>query len=90
MLIDGVAAYINNIFVVGQSHKELREKLSKVLTRITEFGFHLHPEKCQFFLPLVKYLGFIFIIIQARKRKRMYRVKVGNQVWVQHKQQLRP
>lgn len=24
-------------------------------------------------------------IIQARKRKRMYEVKVGNQVWVRHK-----
>lgn len=46
--------------LVSRLHEELRERINKVLTCVSEFDFHLHPEKCQFFLPSVKYLGFIF------------------------------
>ena len=56
----GTAAYLDDIIiVVGQSNQELTERISRVLTCIQDFGFQLRPEKCHFYLPFIKYLGFI-------------------------------
>nr|CAX83703.1 Gag-Pol polyprotein [Schistosoma japonicum] len=58
--IAGVATYLDDILIVATSPEELRERTTNVLQRISENGFRLRPEKCQFFLESVKYLGFIF------------------------------
>ncbi|KAK4468996.1 hypothetical protein MN116_000138 [Schistosoma mekongi] len=58
--LDCVAAYLDDIIVVGSSKDELLFRLDKVLTRISQSGFQLQKQKCEFFLQSVKYLGFIF------------------------------
>ena len=58
--VEGTAAYLDDIIIVGQSNQELTERISRVLTCIQDFGFQLWPEKCHFYLPSIKYLGFIF------------------------------
>jgi hypothetical protein len=58
--IPGVAAYLDDVLIVAGSPDELRSRIEIVLQRIQDNGFRLRPEKCQFFLRSVKYLGFIF------------------------------
>ncbi|CAH8523836.1 unnamed protein product [Dicrocoelium dendriticum] len=58
--ISGAAAYLDDLLIVGRTPEELRERLGAVLQRVQEYGFRLKPEKCQFFLPSIKYLGFVF------------------------------
>ena len=58
--VEGTAAYLDDIIIVGQSNQELTEIISRVLTCIQDFGFQLRSEKCHFYLPSIKYLGFIF------------------------------
>lgn len=58
--VKGTAAYLDDVIIVGQSNHDLTERISRVLTRIQDFGFQLRPEKCHFYLPSIKYLGFIF------------------------------
>ena len=58
--MEGTAAYLDDIIIVGQSNQELMERISRVLTCIQDFGFQLWLEKCHFYLPSIKYLGFIF------------------------------
>ena len=58
--VEGKAAYLEDIIIVGQSKQELTKRISRVLTCIQDFGFQLRPEKCHFYLPSIKYLGFIF------------------------------
>ena len=57
--VEGTAAYLDDIIIVGQSNQELIERISRVLTCIQDFGFQLRPEKCHFYLPSIKYLAFI-------------------------------
>ena len=58
--VEGAAAYLNDVIVVGQSKQDVREQTNKVQTRIQDFGFQLWLEKCHFYLQANKYLGFIF------------------------------
>ena len=58
--IPGVAAYLDDILIVAATLEQLQERTTSVLKRISENGFRLRPEKCQFLLRSVKYLGFIF------------------------------
>nr|CAX83692.1 Gap-Pol polyprotein [Schistosoma japonicum] len=58
--LTGVAVYLDDILVVAESPNELYNRLATVLKQIEDHGFHLRPEKCQFYLTSVKYLGFIF------------------------------
>ncbi|CAH8596854.1 unnamed protein product [Schistosoma turkestanicum] len=58
--IAGVAAYLDDILIVAKTLEQLRERTTLVLQRISDNGFRLRPEKCQFLLQSVKYLGFIF------------------------------
>ncbi|CAH8499886.1 unnamed protein product [Dicrocoelium dendriticum] len=57
--IDGAAAYLDDIIVVGLSVNDLFNKLDRILDRIQEYGFRLHPEKCTFFMHSITFLGFI-------------------------------
>ena len=58
--VEGAAAYLDDITVVGQSKWGLTECINKILTHIQDFGFQLRPEKCNFYLYAIKYLEFIF------------------------------
>ncbi|CAH8670750.1 unnamed protein product [Schistosoma haematobium] len=58
--IEGVAVYLDDIIVVGSSTQELMRRLDVVLTKISQAGFQLQKEKCEFLLESVKYLGYIF------------------------------
>ncbi|KAH9581803.1 hypothetical protein MS3_00008831 [Schistosoma haematobium] len=58
--ISEVAAYLDDIIIVATTLEQLRERTTLVLQRISDNGFRLRPEKCQFHLQSVKYLGFIF------------------------------
>lgn len=57
--VDGASVYIDNIIVVGQSSNELTEWISNVLTCIQDW-FPSSTGKFHFYLPSIKYLGFIF------------------------------
>lgn len=57
--LTGVASYLDDISIVGKTTNEHCENVNKVFHRIREWGFHIKREKCKFFLPSVKYLGFI-------------------------------
>ncbi|CAH8601572.1 unnamed protein product [Schistosoma rodhaini] len=58
--LEGVAVYLDDIIVVASSAHELMSRLDVVLNRISQAGFQLQKEKCQFMLDSVKYLGYIF------------------------------
>ena len=58
--ITGTAAYLDDIIIMGRTPAELHDRTTAVLQRIQEYGFRLHPEKCEFFLQSIQYLGFIF------------------------------
>ena len=42
--VEGTAAYVDDIIIVGQSNQELTERISRVLTCIQDVGFQLRPE----------------------------------------------
>ncbi|CAH8567690.1 unnamed protein product [Schistosoma mattheei] len=46
--IPGVATYLDDILIVATSLEQLRERTKAVLQRISDNGFRLRPEKCQF------------------------------------------
>ncbi|CAH8671840.1 unnamed protein product [Schistosoma bovis] len=58
--VPGVATYLDDVLIVGSTVDELHTRTHLVLQRLQDNGFRLRPEKCQFFLRFVKYLGFIF------------------------------
>jgi hypothetical protein len=57
--ISGVAAYLDDIIVMGTTQEELHQRLEETLQRIQEFGFRLRQDKCDFFMQSIKYLGLI-------------------------------
>ena len=56
----GTAAYLDDIIIMGRTTEELKDRLIAVLQRIQDHGLRLRPEKCQFFMRKIKYLGFVF------------------------------
>lgn len=58
--ISGVAVYLEDILVVAATLEQLGEHTSLILQRISDKGFRLPSEKCQFLLLSVKYLEFNF------------------------------
>ncbi|VDM00176.1 unnamed protein product [Schistocephalus solidus] len=55
----GATTYLNDIIVTGSNPDELIQRLETVLSQIQDYGFRLCLDKCNFFMPTVKYLGFI-------------------------------
>lgn len=51
--------YLDDLIIFSSTFDEHLEKLHRVLQRIRENGIKLSPKKCSFFMPRVKYLGFI-------------------------------
>lgn len=52
-------AYMDDVIVYSTSVEEHKEHLQKVFQRIEDYGFSLQTQKCELFLPQIKYLGFI-------------------------------
>ncbi|KAA3677466.1 uncharacterized protein DEA37_0014526 [Paragonimus westermani] len=52
-------SYMDDIIIVSPSPDEHKTHLEQVFNRIHEYGFTLRKQKCEFFLPQIKYLGFI-------------------------------
>ena len=50
--LEGIVTYLDDILVVGRSEEELQGRIERLLKRITEYGFYLRPDKCEFFLYL--------------------------------------
>ncbi|MFH4981908.1 hypothetical protein AB6A40_008617 [Gnathostoma spinigerum] len=57
--LKGAVAYLDDVIVVGRTKQEHIASLDAVFRRIKELGFHVKLEKCNFFMPCVKYFGFI-------------------------------
>lgn len=55
--VDGVATFFDDILVSGRTRTELEERLEAVLHRIQDAGLHLNINKCEFYVPTVRYLG---------------------------------
>lgn len=55
--IDGVAVYFDDIAIASRCEESHLKTLRAVLTRLRDYGFHIRLEKCQFFLPEIKFLG---------------------------------
>ncbi|KFD60572.1 hypothetical protein M514_27238, partial [Trichuris suis] len=54
-----VAAYLDDIIITGRTDEEHMKNLDTVLQRLTEHGFRIRKEKCQFLQAEVEYLGHI-------------------------------
>ncbi|UYV67652.1 K02A2.6-like [Cordylochernes scorpioides] len=55
--IEGVVCFMDDIVVYGSSLEEHNERVRQVLKKIKEEGMTLNPEKCQFGVKTVKFLG---------------------------------
>ena len=53
----GVLCYIDEILVSGKDEGSHLKSLEGVFRRLEKHGFRLKPEKCEFLLSLVEYLG---------------------------------
>uniref|UniRef100_A0A914W0Y7 Reverse transcriptase domain-containing protein n=1 Tax=Plectus sambesii TaxID=2011161 RepID=A0A914W0Y7_9BILA len=53
------AAYLDDIIITGRTEEEHLNTLKMVLTRLKEFGFKCHKEKCDFFRDKVTYVGHV-------------------------------
>ncbi|CAH8624674.1 unnamed protein product [Dicrocoelium dendriticum] len=58
--VSGAAAYLDDIILMGRTAEELFQRLAEVLVRIQSYGFRIREDKCTFFTPTIKFLGFIF------------------------------
>ena len=52
-----VTAYLNDILIFSDTESEHIEQVLKVLRRLKKRGLQLDIDKCEFFVPEVKYLG---------------------------------
>lgn len=58
-LDDFVNAYIDDILIYSETYEENVRHTRKVLQALKDAGLHLKPEKCEFHVRTVKYLGII-------------------------------
>lgn len=59
-LDDIATAYIDDVLIYTSGSKEDHfRQVRKVLLRLQEAGLYLDPEKCEFGVTQVKYLGFV-------------------------------
>ena len=55
--LDFATAYLDNILMKSKNQEDHAKHVLEVFKKIKEFGFKLRLEKCEFFLPKIKYLG---------------------------------
>ncbi|VDL90787.1 unnamed protein product [Schistocephalus solidus] len=56
---EGATANLDDNIVTGSNPDELLQRLDRVFIQIQDYGCRLRLEKCNCFMPSVKYLGFI-------------------------------
>ena len=57
--IPRVLVYLDDILITGASQEEHMANLKGVLSRLNKAGPRLHKDKCEFMVPVVKYLGHV-------------------------------
>lgn len=57
--IPSTQCYLDDIIVTGKNDKEHLENLSKVLTRLGEYGLRAKRSKCEFFRSTISYCGHV-------------------------------
>jgi len=72
MLDTGLMAYMDNIIVYAKTREEHDEKVKEVLTRLTENGLAVSPDKCVWRVQEVEFLGYVI----GREGIKMSREKV--------------
>ncbi|XP_044760384.1 uncharacterized protein K02A2.6-like [Coccinella septempunctata] len=57
--IEGVEIFLDDILVTGPNDEKHLSRLEKVLRILSEAGFRLYIEKCEFFKEQIEYLGYV-------------------------------
>ena len=57
--LPGVCCYLDDILISGKNEAEHAKNLHAVLERLTKHGLRGRPDKCEFFVKSVEYLGHI-------------------------------
>lgn len=57
--IPGTQCYLDDIIVTGKNDEEHLQNLSKVLTRLSEYGLRAKKSKCEFFKTEISYCGHV-------------------------------
>ncbi|PIO76323.1 reverse transcriptase [Teladorsagia circumcincta] len=55
--LEGCAAYLNDVIVTGRNIEEHVANLETLFKRISDYGFRVRIEKCNFLMPQLRYLG---------------------------------
>ena len=71
--LDYVMAYLDEILIKSENMEQHRKHIWEILKRINNYSFKLVPEKCEFFMERMKYLG--QIIDQKSKKPDPERAK---------------
>ncbi|KAL6726403.1 hypothetical protein Aduo_008376 [Ancylostoma duodenale] len=58
-VLEGAAAYLDDIIVTGRTIDEHNARLKAVFQRIHNYGFRVRLEKCVFLQIEINYLGFV-------------------------------
>ena len=57
--VNGAVCQMDDTLVHGATEEEHDQRLEKTLTRLADIGVTLNPEKCQFKVRSVKFLGHV-------------------------------
>ncbi|KAF2887059.1 hypothetical protein ILUMI_19115 [Ignelater luminosus] len=57
--LDGTSCFLDNILIAGQSRADCLKKTLLVLERLQKHNIRVRVDKCDFFVPELKYLGHI-------------------------------
>ena len=64
--LEFASAYLDDILIKSKNTQEHEKHIRAVFKRIQEYGFKLSPDKCEFFMKEIKYLGQV-INVDGRK-----------------------
>ncbi|XP_055590022.1 uncharacterized protein K02A2.6-like [Uranotaenia lowii] len=57
--LEGVDSFLDDFIIYSASREQHDRILEELFKRIQDYGFHLRPEKCNFYQSEIRYLGFI-------------------------------
>jgi hypothetical protein len=58
---DFVVCYLDDILIYSEDPAQHEGHVTKVLERLREYGLYCKPEKCEFSVKKVGFLGFVYI-----------------------------